>query len=233
MSSPIVDENLEPKYRQGFRGVLEKRGHFFKNWKERYFTLTPEDRSMKYYADSSLTQLKGDHSLKENTSISIVGEFEGHKNVILIKTGEEELYFSAKDAPLCQEWYDALMECSRGGFPWVTQAAIWGTGFAPRANMFVRFGTGAIKPNGNMSKSTITAQETAAAPNISFSVPDQSSYFTLVAFSPDYISDKDLTQTSTMFSWVVVNIPGNQSSSGDEVSRAIVIVLVRVFLLDC
>ena len=48
-------------------GYLEKKGHFMKNWKRRYFVWTPADNALRYYSESALHRTeKGPFCLRRN-----------------------------------------------------------------------------------------------------------------------------------------------------------------------
>jgi hypothetical protein len=48
-------------------GFLEKKGHFMKNWKRRYFVWTPADNAIRYYSESALQRTeKGPFCLRRN-----------------------------------------------------------------------------------------------------------------------------------------------------------------------
>ena len=61
---------LEAEDRVITQGILEKRGHVRRNWKRRWFVLTPG--LLKYYTDSNLRVLKGTCHITCESSVKIV-----------------------------------------------------------------------------------------------------------------------------------------------------------------
>ena len=54
-------------------GWLEKEGHWFKNWKKRYFVLDGNG-SLAYYTDDTRGKIKGSYQLSSTSSVNSIKE---------------------------------------------------------------------------------------------------------------------------------------------------------------
>lgn len=122
-SSGVGAKSLH-RYLSGYKGVLHKQGHVFKNWRPRYFVL--EKQRLRYYVDESHVgvKLNGEYIIGPNTEIyDIPGESDGQKHLFYLsnRTGdgpaamEEILYLSAATAEEKAAWIEAVYDAVHNG----------------------------------------------------------------------------------------------------------------------
>jgi hypothetical protein len=111
---------------------LEKRGHWRKNWKERYFTLIPEERVLRYFSNSGQTDMKGEVQLYHDSIVEPYGAdnwMDNHTHVFMVKGKQNNEsvthYLSATNNKTMQKWIEAIREVIHDGFPLIFQPKIW------------------------------------------------------------------------------------------------------------
>lgn len=132
-------DSVLPWFPNGLSGKLLKRGHIRKNWKERFFVLISNEKTLKYYSDSNMMKLKGEVKLfsPNETIVELISDinFENNKNVFSIRNSNYILYVSASSALFAEYWIRAIQETIHNGFPCIYQPEIWRNSFYPCVEM--------------------------------------------------------------------------------------------------
>ena len=86
-------------------GWLEKKGSFIKNWKRRWFSLTPTE--LQYFTDDSKLDKKGSIDINASTCI-LTRDGSNHLFKFGIQTGNRVLELSADTEDIRLQWMDTL-----------------------------------------------------------------------------------------------------------------------------
>ena len=99
-------------------GRFDKKGHVFKNWRTRYFSLNMKSKCLVYYADMDMTVSKGKYDITNNSAVEKLDDVESYENVLSLKAvsnGKESiLIMSASSAEARDLWFEAFSECICG-----------------------------------------------------------------------------------------------------------------------
>eukprot|EP01035_Chromulina_nebulosa_P004412 gene4412-6033_t len=135
LSVPAAPFDYSPQYPHGRKGFMQKRKHYIKNWKTRYFVLEAKETKatgydwigleictpsghhfvLHYYTDERCTTLKGTYIIGPDTVIETASDIDGREHVISVTSqkvsGKVEPLFVALDTQHEQsQWLFALEE---------------------------------------------------------------------------------------------------------------------------
>lgn len=219
MTTAVPKFGFKPQYPNGLKGYLVKRGHVMKNWKQRYFVLGNSE--LKYYTDESCAQLQGGYNLS-NVSFLNSTEMEGRKWVIVVEAEKmdskktESLAISAASAEERDNWLLALEETIHGGYPSVEVKGVWAP-FYPSISLSINYPKFVLVDDGN----SILPSAAALQPAVNFAgakdIPSDV-YHTLIMINADHCQKGITTNRGIYLHWLVLNIPSNAISKGNEVS---------------
>ncbi len=239
------------RFLNGHRGKLFKQGHVFKNWKQRYFVL--EKKKVKYYADEQMAKINGEYVIDVDTQIyDVPGESDGHKHLFYLcgkNTGsaEEIFYVSASSEKDKKEWIEAFSDAIHDGFKLINQPELWRNSFYPSTELNIGYPQSSVYvENGNILKPSLVE----LGPKVSYRLPANSTSgdkFSLIMIDFDAVGDGSDGAAATALSlgnpnssflgpnnkmylhWGVINICGNDISSGDEVITSVSALFACLF----
>jgi len=118
---------------------------FFKNWRRRWITLTPQCITWHRTGPPLTTPPAGSLEIKLGTHLAFS---DARRHCIAVRTGTRELLLEARDAREMQRWYDALNE------------AVSAVPRSPMGTPRVPFGT---PPRGHPTSSPLRSPQKPAA----------------------------------------------------------------------
>jgi len=230
MSNSGYSLGLRSKYIQGLTGVLDKKGHIFKTWRSRYFVLDYNHRTLKYYGDTQLEDLKGGYRISKQSSVEVVQNLvDGRQFVIAVKAQKlsidenkigayELLLISAPSEKDRDIWVEALSDAINGGYRRINISKLWYRPFSPFVPIQVTYGDTIVSDT-----SVLLLHHVKARPQIKIFWPmseENMPYFSLFLVDIDYpIQVEGQADIRGQFlHWAVVNIKNLDISSGEEVS---------------
>ena len=206
MSNTTSNLGLVSKYNRPFSGRLHKKGHIFKTWKCRQFSLTGDVLS---YSENGSE--KGSYTISNTSSVRVSDNMEEYANVFVLKTQKGELVMSAIDGETRSEWMEVINEVICGG-PLIDIPDVIVGKFNTTVPLQLSFSGGMLANNGNL----LTPTEVRHAPVVAFkSVPNK--LYTLLMIDPDAPSKAEPMYREFVH-WVVVNIPGCDITAGEVVA---------------
>ena len=200
-------------------GSLEKRGHWRKTWKERYFTLIAETKQLKYFSNSGQTNIKGEIYLDHGSTVNVYEkeEMENHCHVFVLKARQHSEYvvhyLSARSEKNMRQWIQAIEETIHDGFPLINLPEIWPHSFYSTSHVLCTFD----HLDGNLERKPadhhVTLGELKRPPLVSFSksarrMDPSHEYFTIVMY------DLNLPPSGYLC-WLIMNVIDQDMYTGN------------------
>ena len=208
---------FKSRFPNGLRGYLER---FSKlgSWKKKFFVL--QKNELRYYTDESCSKLLGYYVLDRTSVVNLSTEEINLKDIISLKAkklGEDEvalLRTESYDDKMC--WFRAFNETINSGFRLVVQPDLFNN-FFPTVDLSITYTTddnqAILVDDGNI----IEPYQLVNKPIVSFQSESViAKYFTLLMLDLDFPSRADSNQR-LFLQWGLVNIHGNDLSTGNEV----------------
>lgn len=198
---------LKSKFPRPYEGVLDKKGHVFKSWKRRDFTL--DDKGVLTYSERGV--VKGSYSIDETSTVSATEDTEDFTNVFTLTTQKGSLVMSAPDTQARSNWIEVITEVIKGG-PLVSIPDVLPGSFHASVPLTVTFTNGVVARDGNM----LSPKQVRRPPVVAFK-PTLSKLYALVMVDPDAPSRAEPIYREFVH-WVVLNIPGSDVAAGEQVA---------------
>lgn len=190
--SRLVDITLDPpklhRFLHGYKGYLNKQGKVFKQWKNRFFVL--KDMRLTCYLDDNEEEVQGEIYLDRGCQIyDLPTSVEGMKFLFYVigppnpagpqseeteqdeEEKEEVFFLSAGSEREKQDWIEAIIDQSNGGFKQIGQLDLLPTIFFPSIDLVIRYRYGVEQveeerevQNGNI----LRPSQLVSKPTISF-----------------------------------------------------------------